>query len=235
MARRAVRALAADLEQRGVQVSARVKAPDDAAVRGRPLAPTVTEVAGDAFVFACGAWLPSVFPPLLRRSHPSDASGRAYFGTPAGDDRFGRRTRRRGSIFRRASTAFPRSTAAASRSASTSTAADRSRHATIGLPDPPSRRARARMAGAALSGAADAPVVETRVCQYENTSNGDFLIDRHPAHDNVWIVGGGSGHGFKHGPAVGELAARMVLDGEQPDPRFALAGKTTDARRSCLI
>ncbi len=79
---------------------------------------------------------------------------------------------------------------------------------------------------------AGAPVVETRVCAYENTDTGDFIIDRHPAHDNVWIVGGGSGHGFKHGPAVGELAAQMVLDGEQPDARFALAGKTTDARRS---
>ena len=43
----------------------------------------------------------------------------------------------------------------------------------------------------------DAPVVETRVCQYENTSNGDFLIDKHPEFENVWLVGGGSGHGFK--------------------------------------
>jgi glycine/D-amino acid oxidase-like deaminating enzyme len=79
---------------------------------------------------------------------------------------------------------------------------------------------------------ANAPVVETRVCAYENTATGDFLIDRHPGHDNVWIAGGGSGHGFKHGPAVGELMARMVLDGESPDPRFALAGKTIDERRS---
>ena len=50
----------------------------------------------------------------------------------------------------------------------------------------------------------DAPVTEARVCQYENTANGDFLIDRHPLFDNVWLVGGGSGHGFKHGPVVGE-------------------------------
>ena len=70
------------------------------------------------------------------------------------------------------------------------------------------RRAR-ELAGAAVPGAGRARrSIETRVCQYENTSNGDFLIDRHPDYDNVWIVGGGSGHGFKHGPAVGELAAR---------------------------
>ena len=62
-------------------------------------------------------------------------------------------------------------------------------------------------------GLRDAPIVETRVCQYENTSSGDFLIDRHPEIENVWFVGGGSGHGFKHGPAVGEYVAGRVLDG----------------------
>jgi glycine/D-amino acid oxidase-like deaminating enzyme len=74
--------------------------------------------------------------------------------------------------------------------------------------------------------------VETRVCQYENTATGDFLIDRHPDFVNVWIAGGGSGHGFKHGPAVGELAARMVMTGAAPEQRFALENKTTDPRRA---
>ena len=71
----------------------------------------------------------------------------------------------------------------------------------------------------------DAPVVETRVCQYENTSNGDFLIDRHPEFDNVWLVGGGSGHGFKHGPAVGEYVAARITKGGAVEPRFTLATK----------
>src|SRR6185369_16615996 len=62
---------------------------------------------------------------------------------------------------------------------------------------------------------ADAPVTETRVCQYENTSNGDLLIDRHPEMENVWLVGGGSGHGFKHGPVVGEYVAAMIA-GKKP-------------------
>ena len=51
----------------------------------------------------------------------------------------------------------------------------------------------------------DAPVVETRVCQYENTPDRDYILDRHPSATNVWIAGGGSGHGFKNGPAVGEI------------------------------
>jgi len=78
----------------------------------------------------------------------------------------------------------------------------------------------------------DAPVVGTRVCQYENTSTGDFLIDRHPHYDNVWIVGGGSGHGFKHGPAVGEHAAKMVMTGAETHPRFTLASKGVHAQRA---
>ncbi len=54
------------------------------------------------------------------------------------------------------------------------------------------------------------PVVRTEVCQYEQTADGHFIIDRHPDLENVWFVGGGSGHGFKHGPIVGELLAGRV-------------------------
>ena len=78
----------------------------------------------------------------------------------------------------------------------------------------------------------DAPLTESRVCQYENTSNGDFLLDRHPELDNVWLAGGGSGHGFKHGPAVGEYLAGRILGGRTPEPRFSLAAKQETQRRS---
>ncbi|MFN2548689.1 MAG: FAD-dependent oxidoreductase, partial [Myxococcales bacterium] len=78
-----------------------------------------------------------------------------------------------------------------------------------------------------------APLVESRVCQYENTSNGDFLIDRHPELENVWLVGGGSGHGFKHGPAVGDYAARALLGSlRSPEPRFSLATKQVQQQRA---
>ncbi|KUO50971.1 MAG: hypothetical protein APF82_07360 [Sphingomonadales bacterium BRH_c42] len=80
---------------------------------------------------------------------------------------------------------------------------------------------------------ADAPLIHGRVCQYENSSNGDFLIDRLPGHDNVWLVGGGSGHGFKHGPAVGELVSRHIAEaGLAVEPRFSLETKGTSAARS---
>lgn len=78
---------------------------------------------------------------------------------------------------------------------------------------------------------ADQPVSEGRVCQYELTADTHFVIDRHPALPSTWIVGGGSGHGFKHGPAVGEYASALVLgvepgDVAPPDDRFALRPRT---------
>jgi glycine/D-amino acid oxidase-like deaminating enzyme len=65
-------------------------------------------------------------------------------------------------------------------------------------------------------------VLETRVCQYENSPDGHLLFDRHPQAENVWLLGGGSGHGFKLGPALGEHAAGVILAGGAPEPLFKL-------------
>jgi len=81
-------------------------------------------------------------------------------------------------------------------------------------------------------GLAGAPLVESRVCQYENTSTGDFLIDRHPGFENVWLVGGGSGHGFKHGPAVGEHVCSLMDGKAHVEPRFSLESKSSSPRRT---
>jgi glycine/D-amino acid oxidase-like deaminating enzyme len=79
----------------------------------------------------------------------------------------------------------------------------------------------------------DATVTETRVCQYENTSNGDFLVDLHPELDNVWLVGGGSGHGFKHGPVVGEYGPASITGSKEGiEPRFSLVTKASEHRRA---
>ena len=69
---------------------------------------------------------------------------------------------------------------------------------------------------------ADAPVRSAPSCHYSLTPDGNFLFDRHPDHDRVWLLGGGSGHGFKHGPAVAEHAARVLAGEAEPEPRFAL-------------
>jgi glycine/D-amino acid oxidase-like deaminating enzyme len=69
------------------------------------------------------------------------------------------------------------------------------------------------------------------VCQYENSSNGDFLIDFHPTLKNVLLVGGGSGHGFKHGPEVGRHAALRLMGSIEQEPRFSLASKAETHHR----
>ena len=50
-----------------------------------------------------------------------------------------------------------------------------------------------------------------------------FIVDRHPGAANVWLVGGGSAQGFKHGPALGELAASNVLGEKPAEPFFSLS------------
>jgi glycine/D-amino acid oxidase-like deaminating enzyme len=73
-------------------------------------------------------------------------------------------------------------------------------------------------------GVAQRPLAESRVCQYENSDNGDFIIDKHPQWQNVVLVGGGSGHGFKHGPAVGRYVAKLATGKlTKAEPRFALS------------
>src|SRR5206468_11936814 len=69
---------------------------------------------------------------------------------------------------------------------------------------------------------AKAPLLSAEVCQYENSPDGNLIMDRHPDASNVWLLGGGSGHGFKLSPAVGEIAARAVLDGKEVPKMFRI-------------
>jgi sarcosine oxidase len=69
----------------------------------------------------------------------------------------------------------------------------------------------------------DAPLIETRVCQYEQTADSHFIVDRHPRMDNLWLLGGGSGHGFKHGPALGEMMAGLILEDGEANAAWRLA------------
>jgi glycine/D-amino acid oxidase-like deaminating enzyme len=74
-----------------------------------------------------------------------------------------------------------------------------------------------------------APLAENRVCHYGNSPDGNFLLDQHPDAANCWLLGGGSGHGYKHGPALGEKAAGIVSGAQPMEPAFLL--KRTDASR----
>ncbi len=78
---------------------------------------------------------------------------------------------------------------------------------------------------------AEQPILESRVCQYENSSNGDFVVDFHPSIENVLIVGCGSGHGFKHGPAMGAHVAEVLTDSNKRIARFSLQSKSVIQKR----
>jgi sarcosine oxidase len=190
------------------------------------------KIVADQFVFACGAWLGKVFPDVLgERIFPSRQEV-FFFGVPPGDTRF-------------APAALPTFLFQGDQSYGMPDLEGRGfkialdRHGVRVDPDTQSRLVTKeaeeevrRYVARRFPGLRDAPVVETRVCQYENTSSGDFLIDRHPEIENVWLVGGGSGHGFKHGPAVGEYVVGRMLDGAIAEPRFSLASKDTVQRRA---
>lgn len=85
------------------------------------------------------------------------------------------------------------------------------------LPESVRRYLRAR-----LPDLADAPAAGCEPCQYALTDDEHFILDRYPAHPRVWIVGGDSGHGFKHGPAWGTYVADVIEGRTAPALRFAL-------------
>lgn len=202
-----------------------------------PLASVLTsggeEHAAD-FVFACGPWLPKLFPGLLgARIFPTRQEG-FFFAPPAGDDRFGERHLPGWAEFTAGDIYYGMPDL---ESRGFKIANDL--HGPAFDPDTGDRRASRegeadvrRYLARRFPALAAQPLVETRVCQYENSANGDFLIDRHPHFENVWLVGGGSGHGFKHGPAVGRYAAELVSGRlAAVEPRFSLASKGTVQRR----
>ncbi|MGE0875908.1 MAG: FAD-dependent oxidoreductase [Burkholderiales bacterium] len=231
MARQAVQALVAQfVEDGGTYLQAKAQAPQGAGALSA-IDTDQGRLQADAFVFACGPWLKTVLPGLLGQKIFPTRQAVFFYGAPPGDARF---TAAQLPAWGDAFSDLP----------------------WYGLPDLESRgfklaygwlgedfdpdrgdrqptqdeteRARQYLARR-FPALADAPLLEMRVCQYENTSDSQFLIDRHPGFDNAWIAGGGSGHGFKHGPAVGEYVAARVLGAATPgvEARFSLESKGT--------
>ena len=236
MARRAVQTLVAEFVKAGGEYrTAAIAAPaaTSAQLDG------VRTLTGDTFraekyLFACGPWLPKVFPSVVGDRIFPTRQEVFFFAPDAGDTRFqpGRLPTwadfNNGDIFYGMPDLEARGFKIAHDQhgpAIDPDTGDRT-FSTFALADV---RKFMKMRFPAL---AARPLVESRVCQYENSSNGDFLIDRHPAFERVWLIGGGSGHGFKHGPAVGRYAADLAIGTLKAiEPRFSLASKATVQRR----
>jgi glycine/D-amino acid oxidase-like deaminating enzyme len=185
-------------------------------------------IRADHFVFAAGPWLPKLFPEVIGPRIRATRQEVFYFAAPAGDMRF-------------SATAMP------------GWADFNGGNMFYGMPDIEGRGVKLaydlhgievdpdtqdrQFVQAALDEVIayrdrrfpllrGAPLVGAEVCQYENSCNGDLLIDLHPQWTNVLLVGGGSGHGFKHGPEVGRYAAAQLMGAVTPEPRFSLATKS---------
>jgi monomeric sarcosine oxidase len=193
---------------------------------GLPLSDN-SKITADQYVFACGPWLGKLFPETIGKRIRATRQEVFFFGTPAGDDRY---TERKlpvwGDHRARFIYGIPGNQGRGFKVADDTRGADfdpTSGDRTVSADGLKSMR---EYVGLRFPGLKNAPLLETRVCQYENSPDDHFIIDRHPLHDNVWIVGGGSGHGFKHGPALGEMVARLVMEHGETNMLFRLARLT---------
>ena len=182
-----------------------------------------TKLKADFYVFACGPWLGKLFPQTIGNHIRATKQDVFFFGTPPGDPRFDSdhlpvwgdhlghfrygipASDNRGFKVADDTRGPDFDPTNGERVASQETLEDIRNYIAFRFP--------------ALK---DAPLVETRVCQYEQTPDSHFIIDRHPQNENVWIVGGGSGHGFKHGPAIGEMVSDLILKDREPQAIWKL-------------
>jgi sarcosine oxidase len=237
MARRAVQSVVAEFVAAGGEYRRAAVKPvggGDGALR-RIETSDGEKIEAGQFVFACGPWLPKLFPDLLGTRIFPTRQEVFFFAPKAGDDRFsvgnfpGWADFNGGDIYY----GFPDLEGRGVKIA----------HDQHGPPIDPDLGDRSYSEGAlaevrafmerrfpALAGR---PLNEARVCQYENSANGNLLIDYHPARPNLLLLGAGSGHGFKHGPAVGRYAAQLLTGSlPQVEPRFSLASKGERQDRS---
>ncbi len=233
LARRAVQIIVQEAVRRGVQYRIDAVASPPAANRLEFVETNGRErVTGGSFVFACGPWLPKLFPVLLGPLLQITRQEVFFFGAAPGDRQFSPPAMPTWVDFHEGVYGVPDIEGRGFK-------IGLDRHGPPYDPDHGDRLpsslgllgARTFLA-ARIPALREAKLLEAKVCQYSNTPNGDLLLDKHPDFDNVWLAGGGSGHGFKHGPAVGEYLTGLVTGTSAADPRFTLVSKRTERQRT---
>ncbi len=191
----------------------------------------------DAFVFACGPWLPELFPDVLGEMIVPHRQDVMHFAVPDGDARYGPDGLPVWIDFDGSFYGFPSFDGVGAKACPD----------WLGPAERPDDSAR-EVADATIEASrqllrtrfpalAERPVVERRTCFYEVTPDANFVIDRHPALPDTWIAGGGTGHAFKHGPVIGEYLAALVTGDATtaaalapPDGRFAIHARESSSR-----
>jgi glycine/D-amino acid oxidase-like deaminating enzyme len=209
LARRATQLLVADGERQGVRLES---------WRATPADPPKADVV----VWACGAWLPRLFPRevdlrIVRRDVFFFGGDASWVGTPGFCD-YDAPFYGHGELGGLGVKIAPDAT---------TDEIDPDELERIPLP----RLAEQAHEYAArrFPALAETPIVGSRVCQYELTGDTHFLFARHPGHGSWWLLGGGSGHGFKHGPALAEYVADCVEGKRDPEPFHALGPRMGSA------
>jgi glycine/D-amino acid oxidase-like deaminating enzyme len=231
MARRAVQELVRGFVERGGEYRLALAAPG---ATGHEVLLDGEPASCDAAIYACGPWLGKVFPEILGDRIFVTRQEVAFIAPPDGDVRFESNALPGWADFNRGDMYYglPNLECRGFKIAHDA-------HGPAFDPDSGDRRMSEQgmaelraFVERRFPSLAARPFTEFRVCQYENSSNGDFLIARHPTLEGAYLLGGGSGHGFKHGPEVGRAMAELVVGTTPPDPRFSLATKeATHSRR----
>jgi glycine/D-amino acid oxidase-like deaminating enzyme len=189
-------------------------------------------LAADAFVFACGPWLPDVFPDVLDEIIVPHRQDVMQFAVPTGDGRYGPGSLPVWIDFGGSFYGFPSFDGVGLKACPDWLGP-------VERPDDSARKVAASTIEASRAvlrkrfpALAAQPVVESWTCFYEVTPDAHFVIDRHPRFGNAWVAGGGTGHAFKHGPVIGEYLAALVAGDTStaaslapPDERFALRAR----------
>ena len=184
-----------------------------------------TELKADLFIFATGPWLGRMFPDVVGGKILPTRQETFYFGVPPGRSElttshlpvwvdFGGKI----TLYGVPSGGHHGFKAADDTRGPIFDPTDGDRWITRESVDAMRRRVAAR-----FPALREAPFLEARVCQYEQTPDGKFIVDRHPEARNVVLVGGGSGHGFKQAPVIGELAARIAGGIAEPPDAYKLS------------
>jgi sarcosine oxidase len=179
---------------------------------------TGQRLAAQTFVFACGPWLPKVFPSVMKNKLITPRRVVFFYGTPPGDERFTYPNFPTWAVDD--AYGFPSIEGKGFKAVPTFARVLVDPDTQERTPTADELRGGRELVTKWFPALAQQPLVESKVCQQEDSVDDHFIVNQHPELSNVWLVGGGSGHGYKHGIMLGEYVANRVV-GKDSSPELA--------------
>jgi sarcosine oxidase len=186
---------------------------------------TRQRLAAQTFVFACGPWLPKVFPSVMKNKLITPRRVVFFYGTPPGDERFTYPNFPTWAVDD--AYGFPSIEGKGFKAVPTFARVLVDPDTQERVPTADELRGGRELVTKWFPALAQQPLIESKVCQQEDSVDDHFIVNQHPELSNVWLVGGGSGHGYKHGIMLGEYVANRVV-GKDSSPELAETFKLKD-------